>query len=56
MATHSIPPQPSLDEPPLTYDQATSLLRSLAGSMKGWFPSEGGPSEVLRRDREDSDE
>jgi len=53
MASHPIPPNPEIpDEKPLTAEEGWELLESLYGSMKGWFPEEGGPSEVLRRERE----
>jgi hypothetical protein len=58
MASHPISPiptpspEPGLDEKPLTYDEAWELLLSLEGSMKGWFPDEGGPSAVLLKERE----
>ncbi len=39
-------------EKPLTREEWWDLFWSLEGSMKGWFPEEGGPSEVLRRERE----
>jgi hypothetical protein len=56
MASSPIPTAqyPGSPEPerPLTEDEGWALLESLYGSMKGWFPEEGGPSEVLRRERE----
>ena len=53
MASHPIQPAPpELDEKPLSYEEGWALFESLYGSMKGWFPEEGGPSEVLRRERE----
>jgi hypothetical protein len=54
MASHPIPPtaSPDPDEKPLSYEEGWALLESLYGSMKGWFPEEGGPSEVHRRERE----
>ena len=53
MASHPIPPAThELDEKPLTRDEWWDLLWSLEGSMEGWFPEEGGPSEILRRERE----
>ncbi len=53
MASHPVPPAtPELDEKPLTRDEWWDLLESLYGSMEGWFPEEGGPSEILRRERE----
>jgi len=58
MASHSIPPatngspKPDPEERPLTAEEGWSLFESLYGSMEGWFPEEGGPSEVLRRERE----
>ncbi len=45
-------PESGTDEKPLTREEAWELLWSLEGSMKGWFPEEGGPSEILRRERE----
>ena len=52
MASNPTPPSNDLDEKPLTAEEWWDLLWSLEGSMKGWFPDEGGPSEVLRRERE----
>ena len=53
MASNPIPPStPEDPEKPLTRDEWWDLLWSLEGSMKGWFPEEGGPSEILRRERE----
>lgn len=52
MASHPIPPTTPEDEKPLSAEEGWELLLSLEGSMKGWFPDEGGPSEVLRRERE----
>ena len=58
MASHTNPPlttaspQPERDEKPLAYEEGWSLLWSLEGSMKGWFPDEGGASRVLLRERE----
>jgi hypothetical protein len=46
------PSEPGAPEPPLSYDEGWDLFESLYGSMQGWFPEEGGPSEVLRRERE----
>ena len=56
MASHPIPPsstEPELDEKPLSYEEGWALFWTLEGSMKGWFPEEGGPSEILRKERED---
>jgi hypothetical protein len=56
MASHSIPlatRQSDVDEKPLTAEEGWALFWSLEGSMKGWFPKEGGASEVLRKERED---
>jgi hypothetical protein len=54
MASHSVPPAtPERDEKPLSYEEGWALLWSLEGSMEGWFPEEGGPSGVLRKERED---
>ena len=52
MASNPTPPSNDPDEKPLTREEWWDLLWSLEGSMKGWFPEEGGPSEVLRRERE----
>ena len=52
MASHPIPANPETPEKPLTAEEGWVLLESLYGSMNGWFPEEGGPSEVLRRERE----
>ena len=58
MASHPTPPSTAAQpesgpgEKPLTREEWWDLLWSLEGSMKGWFPEEGGPSEVLRRERE----
>ncbi len=55
MASHPISPspqQPELDEKPLSYDEGWALFWSLEGSMKDWFPEEGGASGVLLRERE----
>jgi hypothetical protein len=46
-------PESGLDEKPLTREEWWDLLWSLEGSMKGWFPEEGGPSGILRKERED---
>jgi len=46
------PHESELDEKPLTYEEGWALFDSLYGSMKCWFPEEGGPSEILRRERE----
>lgn len=51
MATKPIS-TPHPDELPLSREDGWALLESLAGSMEGWFPEEGGASEVLRRERE----
>jgi hypothetical protein len=40
-------------EKPLTAEEGWALFESLYGSMKGWFPEEGGPSGVMRKERED---
>lgn len=56
MASHSIPSpatEAQVDEKPLTYGEGWALFWSLEGSMKGWFPEEGGPSGILRKERED---
>ncbi len=54
MASHSIPQAtPEGSERPLTAEEGWALLESLYGSMKGWFPEEGGASGVLRKERED---
>jgi hypothetical protein len=56
MASHSILPATNhseVDEKPLTYEEGWALFWSLEGSMKGWFPEEGGASGVLRKERED---
>jgi len=56
MASNPNPPAPQpesgADEKPLTREEAWELLWSLEGSMKGWFPEQGGPSEIMRRERE----
>lgn len=52
MASNPIPPSVNLADKPLTRDEWWDLLESLYGSMTGWFPEQGGPSEVLRRERE----
>jgi hypothetical protein len=53
MASHPIQPAPpELDEKPLSYEEGWALLWSLEGSMKGWFPEEGGASGVMLRERE----
>jgi hypothetical protein len=53
MASNPIPPSNTdAPEKPLTAEEGWALFESLYGSMKGWFPEEGGPSEVLRRERE----
>jgi hypothetical protein len=53
MASQSIP-RPDTDAPEraLNYDDGWALFWSLEGSMKGWFPEEGGASGVLLRERE----
>ena len=53
MASNPIPPAVlnSADKA-LTREEWWDLPESLYGSMTGWFPEEGGPSEVLRRERE----
>ena len=54
MASHPVPPAtPEPDEKPLSYEEGWALFWTLEGSMKGWFPEEGGPSEILRKERED---
>jgi hypothetical protein len=54
MASHPIPPATTArNEEPLTAEEGWALFWSLAGSMKGWFPEDGGPSGVLRKERED---
>jgi hypothetical protein len=53
MASHPIPSgAPELEEKPLTHDEWWDLLWSLEGSMKGWFPEEGGASGILLKERE----
>lgn len=53
MASHPIQPAPpELDEKPLSYEEGSALLWSLEGSMKSWFPEEGGASGVMLRERE----
>jgi hypothetical protein len=55
MASHPISPatpESDLDEKPLTYEESWELLSSLEGSMKGWFPDEGGASGVHLKERE----
>jgi hypothetical protein len=58
MASHPNPPvspaplESELDEKALSYDDGWALFDSLYGSMSGWFAEEGGPSEILRRERE----
>ena len=55
MASNPTPPSNAASaesERPLTHEEWWDLLESLYGSMQGWFPEEGGPSEVLRRERE----
>jgi hypothetical protein len=46
------PHDSELDEKSLSYDEGWALLLSLEGSMKGWFPEEGGASGVFLRERE----
>jgi len=46
------PYESELDEKPLTYNEGWALFWTLESSMKGWFPEESGPSEILRRERE----
>ncbi len=54
MASNPIPPATAdATEKPLTRDEWWDLLWSLEGSMKGWFPEEGGPSGILRKQRAD---
>jgi hypothetical protein len=54
MASHPIPPAtPELDEKPLSYEEGWALFWTLEGSMKGWFPEEGGPSGIHLKERED---
>ncbi len=54
MASHPVPPAtPELDEKPLTAEEGWALFWTLEGSMKGWFPEEGGASGILRKERED---
>jgi hypothetical protein len=52
MASSPNPQLNDLDEKPLTAEEGWALLESLYGSMKGWFPEEGGPSGILRKERE----
>ncbi len=53
MASNPIPPASGQGaEKPLTAEEGWALLESLYGCMEGWFPEEGGPSEILRRERE----
>ena len=53
MASHHIPTVTTeAPERRLTAEEGWALLESLYGSMEGWFPEEGGPSEVHRRERE----
>ena len=49
MASNPTPPAKRPHEKPLTREEWWDLLWSLEGSMKGWFPEEGGPSGVLRK-------
>jgi hypothetical protein len=53
MASNPTPPSKELDEKPLTAEEGWALFWSLEGSMKGWFPEEGGASGILRKERED---
>jgi len=56
MASNSIPTvrtHPEENEKTLTYEEGWALLWSLEGSMKGWFPEEGGASGILRKELED---
>jgi hypothetical protein len=54
MASHHIPTVATEPpEKPLTAEEGWALLWSLEGSMKGWFPEEGGASGILRKERED---
>jgi hypothetical protein len=50
MASNPTPPSNDLDEKPLTAEEGWALFWSLEGSMKGWFPEEGGASGILRKE------
>jgi hypothetical protein len=55
MASHPTPPattEPGVDEKPLTAEEGWALFWSLEGSMKGWFPEEGGASGIHQKERE----
>jgi hypothetical protein len=53
MASSPIPPStPEIDEKPLSYEEGWALFDTLYGSMKGWFPEEGGASGVMLKERE----
>jgi hypothetical protein len=53
MASNPIPPS-STDAPekPLTAEEGWALFWTLEGSMKGWFPEEGGASGIHLKERE----
>ena len=53
MASNPTPPSNDLDTTPVTAEDGWALLWSLEGSMRGWFPEEGGASGVIRKERED---
>jgi hypothetical protein len=54
MASHPIPTTTTdCTEEPLTADEGWALFWSLDGSMKGWFPEDGGASGALRKEHED---
>jgi len=53
MASQPIPPATTeAHERPLTQEEGWALFWSLEGSMKNMLREEGGPSEVLRKERE----
>jgi hypothetical protein len=53
MAANPISPaNDTVADQPLTREEGWALLWSLEGSMKDWFPEEGGASGVLEKERE----